>query len=414
MIIVAAVIAVGVLAAGVWAQSFAKGIEKQVQKPAVQTREFKKAVVAPKPHKPFTVLLMGMDTRPGETASRTDTIIVMKVDPEKRKVWMISIPRDTKVQIPGHGVGKINSAHFLGGAKEGPSLAVKTVSQFLGIPINHYMEIDFWGFRRVVDTLGGVWINVDQPINDYKAANHNKRFQYVKAGYQRLDGGHALTYVRSRKFADADFTRMRHQQTFFKALAKQSVQMKSLTKLPAVGKALARYTVTDMSISDVVAIASQMRGMPESGIQAATLPGVWRSPYVVPNEAAKRRLVSAFKSGGSLEASSTVKPKTAATASIAVRNGAGVAGAATKMRDLLKAKGFKVASVGNAREYGVKRTLVVYRPDSAAAARKIAGALPGSSVVQDTGTYGLTSDVLVVVGLDWVAKNASATSSTTQ
>src|SRR5664280_432242 len=108
------------------------------------------------PAQPFNILLLGADFRKGDTAYRTDTMIVARIDSQAKKVWMLSIPRDTKVLIPGHGYQKINAAHAFGGAE----LTVKTVKQFTGLPINHYMEVNFTGFENAVNQMGGIWVSV--------------------------------------------------------------------------------------------------------------------------------------------------------------------------------------------------------------------------------------------------------------
>ena len=99
-----------------------------------------------------------------------------------------------KVLIPKHGYEKINASHSLGG----PELTIKTVEEFTGVPINHYMEVNFQGFQGAVDALGGVWVNVPHAINDKKAASQSvhQRAAKIPAGYQLLDGEHALTFVR--------------------------------------------------------------------------------------------------------------------------------------------------------------------------------------------------------------------------
>jgi LCP family protein required for cell wall assembly len=231
-----------------------------------------------KPQEPYTVLLLGADYRPQETSWRADTIILAKVDPQEKKVWMLSIPRDTRVEIPGHGVAKINTAHALGGKEHGPELMVKTVEKFTGLPVNHYAEINFHGFQLAVDQLGGVWVDVPTEINDWKAASHSPghRAKHVDAGYQKLDGEHALTFVRSRDYADADFTRIKNQQAFFKAMADQLAA--NPTKVPRTVQVVSRYVITDMSTMSMLKSARALRSMGKGGINAATVDGEWRSP----------------------------------------------------------------------------------------------------------------------------------------
>ena len=209
--------------------AYARHIQNTMQSTIVKQQKLNPSLKPAEPMKPFTLLLLGADYRKGETAYRTDTIILAKIDPQQKKIWMLSIPRDTKVLVPKHGYQKINNAHALGG----PELTIKTVEQFTGVPINHYMEVNFQGFQGAVDALGGIWVNVPKAINDKKAASQSvhQRAAKIPAGYQLLDGEHALTFVRSRDYADADISRMKSQQVFFKALADQMAKSPNVTKM---------------------------------------------------------------------------------------------------------------------------------------------------------------------------------------
>ncbi|MHB9004627.1 MAG: LCP family protein, partial [Coriobacteriia bacterium] len=138
-----------VLATAAWAyyQLHAAG-RTMNQQPGINA-SLKQVLVKREAREPFTVLLLGSDQRPWETDARADTIIVARIDTEANKVWLLSIPRDTRAEIPGYGVGKINSATFHGG----PSLMVESVTELIDIPINHYMSLDFNGFQHVVDSV---------------------------------------------------------------------------------------------------------------------------------------------------------------------------------------------------------------------------------------------------------------------
>ncbi len=166
------------------------------------------------------------------------------------------------MNIPGHGYDKINAAKFYGGHNGGNALLVKTVTEFTGIPVNYYMDVSFVGFKKAVDALGGIWIDVDVKIDDWKAASGSPghRAQLIEPGYQKLDGEHALTYVRSRAFPDADFTRMKHQQAFFRALAKQMAAPGNFFKIPTVVNSISKYITTTMPVGDIIATAQALQG----------------------------------------------------------------------------------------------------------------------------------------------------------
>jgi polyisoprenyl-teichoic acid--peptidoglycan teichoic acid transferase len=260
---IAVVLGTLLIGGAVLGYAFVQGLEREMQSSVTADETVSVALSEKVPEEPFNILLLGSDARPKEEAARADTIIVARVDPGEKRMWMLSIPRDTRVEIPDHGVNKINAATYLGG----PALMIDTVEEFLDMPINHYMEVDFNGFQGIVDAMGGIYVNVGVEIDDWKASSHSpgRRAQRIEPGYQLLDGEHALTFVRSRDFPDADFTRMRHQQEFFKALASQSMRWGNVLKLPGMAREFAGNVSTDMGVGQILSIAQSLRGMDASG-----------------------------------------------------------------------------------------------------------------------------------------------------
>ncbi len=248
---------------------------------------------------PEYILLLGSDARPGEKRARSDSIVIARLEKDTQKVTLLSIPRDTRVAIPGHGDDKITHANAFGG----PALAIKTVKRYTGLPINHYVELNFAGFADIVDALGGVTVDVDQAINDPHGANTGgvSNVTYIPAGEQKLSGPEALTYVRARHLAGGDLTRMKHQQTFLKALATQVLAKKNLRKLPKVIDAAANNIETDMKVSQILALAKEFRGFSGKSIKAYSAKGkggrINGVYYVIPNHAASEKLFRAFEAG---------------------------------------------------------------------------------------------------------------------
>jgi polyisoprenyl-teichoic acid--peptidoglycan teichoic acid transferase len=193
---------------------------------------------------PTTVLLLGVDSKQGEPA-RSDTILLMRFDPGERRVNQLSIPRDTLVDIPGHGQGKINSAIFLGG----PELAVKTVQAYLGIPINHVMVVNFRGFPRLVNAVGGVRMYVPKTVQT--TAGSNQRVVTYEKGWHDFDGKNAMLYVRIR-YADDDFGRARRQQQFIQALQREIAQPSNLRDLPEIGRRFMSGVETDITTNEML------------------------------------------------------------------------------------------------------------------------------------------------------------------
>jgi LCP family protein required for cell wall assembly len=414
--IVVAVLVVMLVLVGGGVFAYAQHIQRTMQSTIVKQEKLNPALKPAEPLKPFTLLLLGADYRKGETAYRTDTIILAKIDPQQRKVWLLSIPRDTKVLIPKHGTQKINNAHALGG----PELTIKTVEQFTGVPINHYMEVNFQGFQGAVRALGGVWVNVPHAINDKKAASQSvhQRAAKIPAGYQLLTGEQALTFVRTRDFADADITRMKDQQIFFKAVADQMTKT-DVTKMIRAINAVVPYIQTDMSLMQMIKTAVALKDAGSANMYTATIGGEWKSPYIYTDPVLKKKLLADFRSGRSFEptpavpASSTAgaaKKSAASTAAkkpaaikVTIRNGAGISGIAKQAGLILKAKGFTVGETGNANQSVYKKTLVVYKSDRAAAEQLAAALMPGTTIVESRGMYSFPTEILLVVGKDWDA-----------
>lgn len=385
---------------------------------------------------PFNILLLGTDARPDEKVFRTDTIIVAHVNPKTKKVWMLSIPRDTKVLIPGHGYSKINNAHFFGGIP----LTVKTVKGFTGLKIDHYMRVNFAGFQSAVNMMGGVWVNVPRPINDVKAASQSvhQRAYKISAGWQRLDGEHALTFVRARHgFTDQDFSRISDQQIFFRAMADQLAHRTDAPTMVRVVNSVAPHVKTDMKMMDMMSVAFALKEAGAKNMYTATVGGNWVAPYIVPDETKLQTLVSDIKDEVPFTKSANVatvvnptgatstEPKKSKTTTsttnvkpssikVTVRNGAGVSGYAAQAASIIKAKGFKVKDVGNADQSVYPRTLVIYKTNKAAAQAVADILLPDTKIVKNKGRYTSKTEILVVVGKDWDLAKIPAASVTTQ
>jgi LCP family protein required for cell wall assembly len=217
----------------------------------------------------LNVLLLGIDARSGETRARSDTMILASVDPESKQMCLLSIPRDTGVSIPGHGWDKINGATVYGG----PELALKAVSNLLGTTVKYYVMTNFSGFKDVVDTLGGVTLNVEQNMYHWDPEDGGAYGINLKKGLQRLDGDEALQFVRYRKYDMADIDRVKNQQKFLAALAGEVLQPGTLPKLPKLVPVINRYVDTNLGLSDLYTLAAAARNLTDGDIVTQTLPG---------------------------------------------------------------------------------------------------------------------------------------------
>ncbi|WP_227013572.1 LCP family protein [Paenibacillus psychroresistens] len=192
------------------------------------------------------ILVLGADARglekSGNEVPRSDSMMVVSIEPNTKKALLISILRDTYVKIPGHGSDRINAAMALGG----PTLAMKTVSNLLDIPIQYYVYMDFKGFIGVVDALGGVSIDVEKDM-DYEDAEDDHVYDiHLKQGYQELDGKTALQYVRFRHDAMSDFTRSERQRKFLTAISEKMQSTAGIIKLPSILAAIDPYIETNI------------------------------------------------------------------------------------------------------------------------------------------------------------------------
>ena len=203
---------------------------------------------------PQTILVLGSDRRYADikthTPARSDTIMLIRLDPDKSATTVMSIPRDLKVQIPGHGTDKINAAYSIGG----PKLTVQTLKSLLGISINHVVNINFGGFREAVNYLHCVYIDVDRRyFNDNSGPGPDYAVIDIKPGYQKLCGQDALDYVRYRH-EDNDIIRAARQQDFLRQAKDQAARrgLVSLGGIKSLTRILSHYTQTDVRSTDAV------------------------------------------------------------------------------------------------------------------------------------------------------------------
>ncbi len=277
---------------------------------SVQTRMNNRQVITPElqqslagttddapatPNDPYYVLLLGTDGRPGETDYRADTIILARIDPPNKRVTLLSIPRDTMVTWKGTTM-KINGVHTYDGAAG----MVQIVSEKCGVRISHYAEIAFDGLSTLTDAMGGVTVDVDQHMRDTENFDDVTE---LDPGVQTLNGAQALFYCRCRHFPDGDYTRMRHQRTFIKAMLSQLMATNDPTKIVGLVEATADVISTDLSVPDIVALASEMVGMDaENDIYTAYVPSVPQDvdgvSYVVANWDALGEMVRVIDAGG--------------------------------------------------------------------------------------------------------------------
>jgi len=223
----------------------------------------------------ITILLLGVDRREDEP-SRSDTMILVNIDPVAKEAGMLAIPRDLKVIIPGYGMNKINAAYAFGDADEvpggGPGLVIKTIEANFGLRIDYFAQVDFNGFIKIIDTVGGITIDVPYPIKDdaFPADGTNYMRVYFPAGWQHMDGKRALQYARTRH-DDGDGSRSVRQQQVLLALREQAL---SLDLLPKAGELIAELgdaVRTDLSPTQALRLARLASEIQDNGIKQYSL-----------------------------------------------------------------------------------------------------------------------------------------------
>jgi polyisoprenyl-teichoic acid--peptidoglycan teichoic acid transferase len=222
--------------------------------------------------KKTVILAMGVDSNGRGTdpfkGTRTDTMIVVTMDPRSKTVNAISIPRDSKVYLADNkGIDKINAAHAYGG----PELTVKTVEQTLGINVDHYMVVDYNGLKEIVRALGGVEVFVEKKMRYTDRAAG--LYINLEPGKQVLDADKAEMYLRFRHDAEGDIGRIKRQQWFLKGVLEKVKNPTIIFKLPQLIELSKKYTQTDMSLANMMKIAGFMKEINLDKVQVATLPG---------------------------------------------------------------------------------------------------------------------------------------------
>ena len=290
--VLASVFVAALVGAAIWYAN----VQAQLNNSQVITAELRQTLQEPSaPSDPYYVLLLGTDGRPGETEYRADSIILARVDPIHKRVTMLSIPRDTRVLWKGSYM-KINAVHYYDGANG----MVQAVNELCGVHIAHYAEVNFDGLAGITDALGGVTVNVEQYMRDTE--NFSDVVE-LYPGVQKLNGAQALFFTRVRyAFADSDYTRMRHQRTFIKAMIAQILNTGDPVAIANIVNSTARMVITDLSVSDIISLGTQMIGMnTDKDIYTAYVPSegteIDGQSYVIADKDALAKMMKVIEAG---------------------------------------------------------------------------------------------------------------------
>ncbi len=402
-------------------------VERPVQAgvpPVAPAGEGPVAEAAAPPMDRVNLLLLGIDQRQQETGPwRTDTMILVSIDPKTNTAAMLSIPRDLWVTIPGFGENRINVAHFLGDYKDypggGPALAKKTVWYALGVPVHYYVRVNFTGFEKIVDAMGGLEINVESPIHDskYPDSNYGTYVLDIPAGLQQMDGKRALEYARTRH-GSSDFDRMSRQQQVLLAVRDKALSLDiPLSQVPSILQTLGDSIQTDIPLNEMLSMADLAkkidRGNIRHGVIDSTMTtGVTTSSGAmveVPDWDKVRALVDGLFPTGEPTAVAPVivSAEQLATegARILVQNGTAVADLAQTASAELRAQGLGVMRYENADRLDHVQTLLIAYTDKPFTTQALATQLGVQSAnILDRRGESDEFDLLVILGQDYVQR----------
>jgi polyisoprenyl-teichoic acid--peptidoglycan teichoic acid transferase len=373
--------------------------------------------------RPVNILIMGLDeardvegAQPGDLVGRTDTMLLARVDPEDKAVNVMSIPRDTRVEIPGYGIEKINQANFEGGAE----LAAQTVMHnFDNVEIDRYVRVSTAAFREIVDLVGGIEVMVPKPMK-YEDKTQGLVID-LEPGLQILNGDEAEQFARFRQDSYGDIGRVQRQQILLKALRQRMTHPRVLPKLPQIVRVLQTYIDTNLSLEEMLALAGFGLNLDSQDLHMVMLPGRFSDPeeysasYWISDESASSNLMRTYFDTQPVElvtdddirgTNYTEAPSERALSAlkIAVQNATDDEYASTSMAEHLRALGFYNVYVVSDWSNVMSETSVVAQRGDLGSARSLQSTLDMGTVESDS-TGDIDSDITIRVGEDWLRQS---------
>ena len=381
------------------------------------------------------IMLLGVDKR-ADDVGRSDTLMVASVDMDSHKAALLSVPRDTRVAIDGHGYDKINHAYAFGGHE----LSKSTVERLLGTHIDHYVIIDTKAFQRIIDALGGVDIDVDKRMHYEDPWDDNGGLVIdLYPGQQHLDGARAIQYVRYRD-GEGDIGRIGRQQKFMKAVLARLISPSILPKLPDLVTQVSSAVTTDMSVPELLKYAKLLKDVHDNGMTVQMVPGqpayLSDISYWIPDIVGLRTMLaeelglsmsdkaraaaekaaleyqSSLPEGITLTGSTTgtelaaaeskekekaAKPHKPGEISVMVINSSGINGAGAEVARVLQEKGFIISGVETGKTSSREHTTIT----TAQRNTDIFYGMPFTCIIMDGGG---ADQAVVNIGRDYVKK----------
>jgi LCP family protein required for cell wall assembly len=362
---------------------------------------------------PINILVVGSDTRAGLSdasrlgggsvgGARSDTMMIVHLNPAAGSASLLSIPRDLWVPIQGWGYQRINAAF-----NNGPDLLVRTIEDDLGIPINHYVDVDFDSFRQVVNAVGGVKFWYPEPIRDNDLGVNDSGLNITAPGCYTLNGGMGLSLVRTRHLqyydngawhfeAESDLARIRRQQLFIKKVATkaEALGLTDLTKINGVlGGVVSNLTIdSGFSQSEMIALARRYRNFNTSSLPTATLPTtptvIGGADVLLLQKGPAQQVINLWEGiqapAAAASSTTTAAPATgidASTITVGVLNGSGVSHQATEAANALRVAGFNasISGTGAAPSFAYRSSVIDYGPGGEANAQLLQTEIAGGA-----------------------------------
>lgn len=366
--------------------------------------------------RPVNILVMGLDENldaaPGSEAifeGRTDTLLLVRVNPEDKTLRVMSIPRDTRVQIPGYGMAKINHANVEGG----PALVAQTIADNLGnVQIDRYVRVNTAAFREIVDIVGGIEVEVPHRM-EYTDQTQGLYID-LYPGWQTLNGDQAEQFARFRSDGAGDIGRVQRQQILLKALRERLTSPTVVPSLPQAIRVAQRYVDTNLTLEEMLALANFGLEINTDSFQMVMLPGRFSSAsefeasYWLPDwEASATVLQTFFQTEGVGVYADNNGARYVANLSIAVQNASSTSGAGAAMVQYLRDNGFSRVYLTSDAPTVSRSTEVVAQRGDRDSAEMIQSVLGQGQVLSES-TGDLDSDITIRVGQDWASQWAES------
>lgn len=341
----------------------------------------------------------------------SDTMILLRFDPDKQKLTVLSIPRDTQAYIEERGLRKINEANYYGG----PALAAQTASELLGgVPVDRYVRVNIQGVEKLIDALGGVTVYVPKDMKYQDDSQH--LYINLKKGEQHLNGEQAVQFLRFRYDEFGDISRVQRQQTFMRALVEQSLKPQTLLKIRDILSVVQSHVDTNLSVEELVALSGFAAQTERANVNMLMLPGTFSGngkhevSYWLPNQSRLQSMVAQHFDHVSeeyLEAQADESTLEPTSLTIAIQDSTDNPEAVQAMVSYLQEAGYSRVYVSSRWQEPLKVSRIVAQSGDDSGAAFLRAQLGfGEVLVESTGS--LSSDITIQLGEDWRQLESSA------